>query len=163
MKKNKNMPVFLNTYRLLWIPIIIVVLLSLDLNAQDQTDLQLLKAVNFKNSEYNKKQLKFGISGKRSLIVKYNPITLGFSSLMYMYQRVISPQISADCLFSPTCSEFSRQLIIKYGFPGFFFTADRLMRCHRISATTFNPVSINETDSRIHEDVSLYSLRKFDK
>ena len=155
------MHVILNIYRLIWISVFFV-LLSLNLNAQSKTDLELLKTVNFKNSEFNRKQVKFGISGKRSLIVKYNPITLGFSSLMYMYQRVISPQISADCLFSPTCSEFSRQLIIKYGFPGFFFTADRLMRCHRISATTFNPVSIDESDMKMHEDVSLYSLRKFD-
>jgi putative component of membrane protein insertase Oxa1/YidC/SpoIIIJ protein YidD len=134
----------------------------LNLNAQSKTDLELLKTVNFKNSEFNRKQVKFGISGKRSPIAKYNPVTLTFSSLMFIYQKVISPQISADCLFSPTCSEFSRQLIIKYGFPGFFFTADRLMRCHRISATTFNPVSIDESDMKMHEDVSLYSLRKFD-
>ncbi|EFK96278.1 conserved hypothetical protein [sediment metagenome] len=132
----------------------------MNLNAQNKTDLELLKTIRFNKSEYNKNKVKFGISGKRSRIAKYNPVTLTFSSLMFIYQKVISPQISADCLFSPTCSEFSRQLIIKYGFPGFFFTADRLMRCHRISATTFNPVSIDETDMKIHEDVSLYSLRK---
>ncbi len=153
------MPVFLFTFRFLWIPVLMVCL-SMKSNAQELTDLELLKTANFKNSIYNKKQVKFGISGSRSFIAKYNPISLTFSSLLYTYQKVISPQISADCLFSPSCSEYSRQLFLYYGFPGVFYTADRLMRCHRISATSFNPVSINETDLRIHEDVSFYSLKK---
>ena len=156
------MPVFSFTFRILRIPIV-TVFLSLNLIAQERTDLELLKSANFKNSAFNKKVVKFGISGNKSFIAKYNPITLSFSSLLYTYQKVISPQISADCLFSPSCSEYSRRLFLHYGFPGVFFTADRLMRCHRISATSFNPISINETDLKIHEDVSLYSLRKTDK
>jgi len=136
------------------------VFVTVSTHAQARTDLELLKSANFKNPVYNKKQVHFGITENKSYFSKYNPVTLTFSSLLYVYQKIISPQISADCLFSPSCSEYSRQLFIHYGLPGVFFTADRLMRCHRISATTFNPVSINETDMKVHENVKLYSLKK---
>ena len=137
-----------------------LLLVTINNNAQVRSDLELLKSANFKNPVYNKRQVHFGISGNKSFFAKYNPVTLTFSSLLFIYQKVISPQLSSECLFSPSCSEYSRQLFIHYGLPAMFYTADRLMRCHRISATSFNPVSINEYDMKVHEDVSLYSFEK---
>ncbi|MDE2572708.1 MAG: membrane protein insertion efficiency factor YidD, partial [bacterium] len=32
-----------------------------------------------------------------------------------VYQRVISPGLPASCRFSPSCSEYARQAVEKYG------------------------------------------------
>ena len=71
-----------------------------------------------------------GIADKRSAFSKYNPVTLFFDGSMFIYQKGISEQISAQCTFSPSCSEFSKKLIQNFGLiKGVFLTADRLMRC----------------------------------
>jgi putative membrane protein insertion efficiency factor len=50
--------------------------------------------------------------------------------LLTIYQQGVSPVIAADCLYSPSCSRFSRQAINKYGLvKGVLITADRLTRC----------------------------------
>jgi putative membrane protein insertion efficiency factor len=47
-----------------------------------------------------------------------------------VYQNNISAIISADCLYNPSCSRFSRQAINEYGLlKGVLVTADRLTRC----------------------------------
>jgi putative component of membrane protein insertase Oxa1/YidC/SpoIIIJ protein YidD len=101
----------------------------------------------------------FGFSTSNSFIIKYNPFNLGLSTLMYSYQKWISPQISANCLFSPSCSSFSKDLIKHYGIIyGTICTADRLMRCDRISATAIKPIRICELDGKVHEEVTRYSF-----
>src|SRR5664279_1515879 len=47
-----------------------------------------------------KRQVTFGIGKSNNFILKYNPVSLAFSGLMYSYQKWISPQISSDCLYS---------------------------------------------------------------
>ncbi|MEO0075576.1 MAG: membrane protein insertion efficiency factor YidD, partial [candidate division WOR-3 bacterium] len=51
---------------------------------------------------------------------------------MIFYKRIISPlQGQQICNFSPTCSEFARQSIRKYGLVlGTLMTSDRLQRCN---------------------------------
>ena len=47
------------------------------------------------------------------------------------YQAIISPMLPASCRYSPTCSEYSREAIIKYGpFRGVLLTIKRISRCH---------------------------------
>ena len=129
------------------------------MNAQVDNDLHIIRKQSFNDELFTERNVKFGISGKKNLLVKYNPVNLSFGGLMYIYQKFISPQIQAQCLFVPSCSEFSRQLYNEYGFlKGTFATADRLTRCHRISATTINPVSINDHDHKVHESVNYYRI-----
>ena len=47
------------------------------------------------------------------------------------YQAIISPMLPASCRYSPTCSEYSKEAIIKYGpFKGALLTIKRISRCH---------------------------------
>ena len=47
------------------------------------------------------------------------------------YQYLISPIFPRSCRFEPTCSEYSKQAILKYGFLyGTFLGIKRILRCH---------------------------------
>ena len=47
------------------------------------------------------------------------------------YQYLISPIFPRSCMFEPTCSEYSKQAILKYGFfYGTFLGIKRILRCH---------------------------------
>jgi putative component of membrane protein insertase Oxa1/YidC/SpoIIIJ protein YidD len=122
----------------------------------------LIKKQKFENKIYLQQRIvSFGVTNSQSKIARYNPLTLSFSGLMYCYQKWLSPQISADCLYRPSCSEYSKQLIKHYGLIfGIITSADRLMRCDRISATSINPISIDDKDGHVHEAPELYSIKE---
>jgi putative component of membrane protein insertase Oxa1/YidC/SpoIIIJ protein YidD len=129
--------------------------------AQKHSDKILLLSHDFSDSLImQKRQVSFGIGKSNTFLLRYNPVSLVFSGLMFSYQKWVSPQISADCLYSPSCSEYSKLLFREYGFfKGMFTSADRLMRCDRISATTINPISVNDKDGKVHEDVNRYRIK----
>ena len=43
--------------------------------------------------------------------------------LIGIYQRLVSPLLPNRCRFTPTCSEYTRQAIERYGFKGLSCTA----------------------------------------
>lgn len=46
------------------------------------------------------------------------------------YKRRLSPLLPRSCRFSPTCSEYARLALLRYGlWRGSALTAGRLMRC----------------------------------
>ncbi len=48
-----------------------------------------------------------------------------------LYQKVISPFLPGSCRFNPTCSEYSKQAILKYGvIYGIFLSFKRIIKCH---------------------------------
>jgi putative membrane protein insertion efficiency factor len=66
-------------------------------------------------------------------------IKLVFLSLLKFYQLVISSQDQPACMFAPTCSEYARQAIEKYGFiAGTVMAADRLLRCNGTERQHYN-------------------------
>jgi len=128
---------------------------------QPKSDIELIKDENFHNPAYNKRKIEFGITRGDNFLLKYNPVSLFLGGTMYTYQRVISPQMDRSCLFHPSCSRYSQLLIKEYGIlKGLFTTSDRLTRCHRISATTFNPIRQDPVDHKIHENVDYYKLHQ---
>lgn len=89
--------------------------------------------------------------------IKYNPITAVPGGLMYLYQKIISPQIFADCLYENSCSKFSVQVIRRYGlFKGISLSADRLSRCNQFAGEDINPVRINPETNRVIDNVEWY-------
>lgn len=61
--------------------------------------------------------------------------------LITIYQKIFSPDKgflkkigvvrNPVCVFYPTCSEYSKEAIEKYGvFKGFYLTTKRILRCH---------------------------------
>lgn len=46
---------------------------------------------------------------------KLNPLTYMAGSLLFVYQNVVSEQISASCNYEISCSEYTKQCIGRYG------------------------------------------------
>ena len=62
-------------------------------------------------------------------------------SLIRGYQLLISPIKGNICRFQPTCSEYARQSIQKYGvIRGGWLTFKRLCRCHPWAKGGYDPV-----------------------
>ena len=54
-----------------------------------------------------------------------------FIKIISFYQKHISPLKKPSCVFYPTCSEYSKEAIKKYGaMKGFFLSVKRVFRCH---------------------------------
>lgn len=76
------------------------------------------------------------IKGK-SLWQKINPLKYTLGATMYVYQNIISPQLSSGCQYEMVCSNFSKHAIEEYGWlKGIALSSDRLLRC--------NPANIKE-------------------
>lgn len=64
-----------------------------------------------------------------------------FLALIRFYQLAISPHLGANCRYRPTCSEYARQAIIKYGpVRGSWLAFKRIMRCHPFHPGGYDPV-----------------------
>ena len=54
-----------------------------------------------------------------------------FLVIIMVYQKVISPILPPMCRYNPTCSEYGKQAIIKYGpFKGGLLSIKRISKCH---------------------------------
>ena len=52
-------------------------------------------------------------------------------SLINLYQKYISPLKKPSCVFYPTCSEYTKQAVVKYGaLKGTYMGFKRILRCH---------------------------------
>ena len=61
--------------------------------------------------------------------------------LLKFYQKGISPYLGRRCRFYPTCSEYSRQAITKYGaVKGTYLTVKRLLKCHPFHKGGYDPL-----------------------
>ena len=58
-------------------------------------------------------------------------IARGLAALLELYKRRVSPLLPRACRFTPTCSEYARIALLKYGLlPGLGRSAGRVLRCH---------------------------------
>jgi putative membrane protein insertion efficiency factor len=61
--------------------------------------------------------------------------------LIVIYQRVISPLLGPACRYEPSCSEYARQAVEKYGAArGSWMGIKRLARCHPFHEGGYDPV-----------------------
>lgn len=57
------------------------------------------------------------------------------------YQMAISPLMPPSCRFTPTCSEYARQALIKHGpVKGLYLAVRRILRCHPWGGSGYDPV-----------------------
>lgn len=136
---------------------ILAILFSLNLHVKGQSlsnDLALLTPYSLESKKKVKQKASIG-----KVIKMYNPISLSLNGLLSFYQGIISPQISADCLYETSCSRFSRKALNEFGMvKGVFLSADRLSRCNRISATTIHPIRFGKS-LRVKDEPYLYSVK----
>ncbi len=123
------------------------------INTSEQEDLnQIHQSENRKRS--------FLVTKEDPFIDKINPIKLTFGGLLYFYQTSLSKHFSADCLYEPSCSNFSKDVISHYGLiKGIFLTSDRLSRCNRIAQTSLHPLTINPRTRHSSDDWSRYQFK----
>lgn len=64
--------------------------------------------------------------------------------LINIYKKTLSPIISFlgfNCKYYPTCSEYSKQAIEKYGvIKGCFFSLKRILKCNPFSKGGYDPL-----------------------
>ncbi len=62
--------------------------------------------------------------------------------ILRFYKRMISPLLPSACRYYPTCSDYMREAIEKYGvLRGGWMGLKRLLRCHPFHAGGLDPVS----------------------
>ncbi len=62
-------------------------------------------------------------------------------ALVHFYKRVISPVMPSACRFYPTCSEYAREAIERYGAArGSWMAVKRLWRCRPFGGGGYDPV-----------------------
>jgi putative component of membrane protein insertase Oxa1/YidC/SpoIIIJ protein YidD len=93
--------------------------------------------------DFNDKVIKYTFSeystiskSKRKLLSvkeksqKYNPLFYFAASGMFIYQNLFSEQISANCSYEISCSEYTKRSIEKFGLiKGVFFGLHQLSSC----------------------------------
>jgi putative component of membrane protein insertase Oxa1/YidC/SpoIIIJ protein YidD len=94
---------------------------------QDKSsDLHLIRSSTFESEEWHEKDDSY-------------------QGLLRVYHEFFSEQLINDCSHQFSCSEFSQGALRYYGMvKGTFLTADRLMRCNRISISQLPPVRFNQ-------------------
>lgn len=63
--------------------------------------------------------------------------------IIKIYQKYISPIIGGKkaCRFTPTCSEYSKQALEKYGvIKGLYLSIKRIIKCNPFGGSGYDPV-----------------------
>jgi putative component of membrane protein insertase Oxa1/YidC/SpoIIIJ protein YidD len=111
----------------------------------------------FEDSRYKERHVSFLLPKSKNLVVRYNPVTLTMSSLLFLYQKVISVQISSGCSYELSCSEFSKQSIREFGLiKGMALSADRLSRCNQLAARDVTISDLDFKNQKVKDDLSKY-------
>ncbi len=57
------------------------------------------------------------------------PVRLLIALPIWVYQKVISPAIPPHCIYTPSCSEYTRRAVLRHGLLGLLAGILRLGRC----------------------------------
>lgn len=61
--------------------------------------------------------------------------------IIWIYQRAISPYVPSSCRYSPSCSHYSQEAVMRYGVvKGSWLGLKRLTRCNPFGGKGFDPV-----------------------
>lgn len=64
-----------------------------------------------------------------------------FLELISLYQRFVSPLLPPTCRYTPTCSQYAREAVERFGvLKGLWLTGKRILRCHPLAKGGFDPV-----------------------
>ncbi|MBL4755661.1 MAG: membrane protein insertion efficiency factor YidD [Flavobacteriales bacterium] len=61
--------------------------------------------------------------------------------IIKLYQILISPLYVSTCRYSPTCSAYAQEALLKHGpFKGTYLTVRRILSCHPWGNDGYDPV-----------------------
>jgi uncharacterized protein len=64
-----------------------------------------------------------------------------FIAPVIVYQYAISPLLPSSCRYAPTCSQYTKEAILKHGiFKGGWLGVKRIARCHPWGGSGYDPV-----------------------
>lgn len=64
-----------------------------------------------------------------------------FAALVRTYQKLVSPNLGANCRYQPTCSSYAVEAFTKFGvFRGGWLAIRRIGRCHPLRPGGYDPV-----------------------
>lgn len=73
--------------------------------------------------------------------MRRSPVSKVLITLIVFYQRFLSPLKGPTCRFMPTCSEYAREAVEKYGAgKGLYLAVKRVLKCHPFHPGGFDPV-----------------------
>ena len=73
--------------------------------------------------------------------MKASAAARALAALVRIYQSCLSPARPPACRFTPTCSEYARQSLLRFGlWRGLGLAAWRILRCHPYCAGGEDPV-----------------------
>ena len=68
-------------------------------------------------------------------------LTFSVISLINLYKYLISPLLGNNCRFLPTCSEYTKEAIIKFGLiKGTSLCFKRIIKCHPWGKSGHDPI-----------------------
>ena len=129
-------------------------------NAQNNITTDTLRNLLINNiySEYKTPAKRKILSLKnKPLIKKLNPLTYISAGLLFFYQRILSEQIQAHCMYQISCSNYTKYEIEKNGFRGFLLGINQLDNCFK--GVIYDYPSYQVTN----EDKVINSIEKIDK
>ena len=87
-----------------------------------------------------------------SFLYKINPVILVLKGAMYAYQNSLSQQLSKQCPYEITCSNFAKASLKEFGlFKGMIISTDRILRCNRLSLLDVFPLDYNPETGKIDD------------
>jgi putative component of membrane protein insertase Oxa1/YidC/SpoIIIJ protein YidD len=121
-----------------------------------KSDLQLLEK-KLSGQQIQKRKNSFIYKGQTFSFRTHNPVSLLYGGMLFVYQNSLSHHFSADCLYHPSCSAFSKQAVSECGLvKGGLLTVERLNRCNRISAVDLHHAPVHSVTKRVIDPVSKY-------
>jgi len=61
--------------------------------------------------------------------------------LITLYQKLLSPWLPPSCRYTPTCSQYAKEALLRHGpLRGSLLALKRLIRCHPFHAGGYDPV-----------------------
>ena len=68
-------------------------------------------------------------------------IIFPFLAIIKFYQNFVSPLLPSTCRYTPTCSEYAKQSLVKHGLiKGSFLSIKRIIKCNPWGGNGYDPV-----------------------
>ena len=68
-------------------------------------------------------------------------IIFPFLAIIKFYQNFVSPLLPSTCRYTPTCSEYAKQSLVKHGLiKGSFISIKRIIKCNPWGGNGHDPV-----------------------
>lgn len=68
-------------------------------------------------------------------------IIFPFLAIIKFYQNFISPLLPSTCRYTPTCSDYAKQSLVKHGLiKGSFISIKRIIKCNPWGGNGYDPV-----------------------